>query len=123
MMFPTITSAWPLARAGKLRALGVTTLKRSSIAADVPTLAEAGLPGFEADLWQAVFAPAGTSPEIIRRLNAEIVKILLLPDVRERFASLGTEITLDSPDEVAALVRRDFVKWADIVKRTGAKVD
>src|SRR4030095_2614987 len=70
------TTAWPLAKAGKLRALAVTTAKRSSVAPDVPTLAESGLPGFEVGSWQGVFAPAGTPPEIVKRLNVEIVKIL-----------------------------------------------
>ena len=75
MTFDNITTAWTLAKAGKLRALAVTTAKRSSIAPDVPTLAEAGLPGFEVGSWQGVFAPAGTPPAIVKRLNAEIVKI------------------------------------------------
>ena len=75
MTFDNITTAWPLAKAGKLRALAVTTAKRSSVAPDVPTLAESGLPGFEVGSWQGVFAPAGTPPAIVKRLNAEIVKI------------------------------------------------
>ena len=84
MTFDNITTAWPLAKAGKLRALAVTTAKRSSVAPDVPTLAESGLPGFEVGSWQGVFAPAGTPPEIVKRLNAEIVKIINMPDVREK---------------------------------------
>jgi len=83
MTFDNITTAWPLAKGGKLRALAVTTAKRSAIAPDVPTLAEAGLPGFEVGSWQGVFAPAGTPPDIVKRLNAEIVKILNTPDVRD----------------------------------------
>ena len=84
MTFDNITTAWPLAKAGKLRALAVTTATRSSIAPDVPTLAESGLPGFEVGSWQGVFAPAGTPPDIVKRLNTEIVKILKLPDVSEK---------------------------------------
>ena len=84
MTFDNITTAWPLAKNGNLRALAVTTAKRSSIAPDVPTLAESGLAGYEVGSWQGVFAPAGTPPEIVKRLNAEMVKILNLPDVRRR---------------------------------------
>ena len=123
MTFDNITTAWPLAKAGKLRALAVTTAKRSSIAPDVPTLAESGLPGFEVGSWQGVFAPAGTPPEIVKRLNAEIVKALNLPDVREKLSGLGAEIVADSPEEFSALVKAEVVKWADVVKKSGAKVD
>jgi tripartite-type tricarboxylate transporter receptor subunit TctC len=123
MTFDNITTAWPLAKAGKLRALAVTTAKRSSVAPDVPTLAESGLPGFEVGSWQGVFAPAGTPPEIVKRLNAEIVKALNLPDVREKLGGLGAEIVADSPEEFSALVKAEVVKWADVVKKSGAKVD
>jgi tripartite-type tricarboxylate transporter receptor subunit TctC len=123
MTFDNITTAWPLAKAGKLRALAVTTAKRSSIAPDVPTLAESGLPGFEVGSWQGVFAPAGTPPEIVKRLNAEIVKALNLPDVRDKLSGLGAEIVADSPEEFSALVKAEVAKWADVVKKSGAKVD
>jgi tripartite-type tricarboxylate transporter receptor subunit TctC len=123
MTFDNITTAWTLAKAGKLRALAVTTAKRSSIAPDVPTLAESGLPGFEVGSWQGVFAPAGTPPEIVKRLNAEIVKILNMPEVREKLGGLGAEIVANSPEEFSALVKAEVVKWADVVKKSGAKVD
>jgi len=123
MTFDNITTAWPLAKSGKLRALAVTTAKRSSIAPDVPTLAEAGLPGFEVGSWQGVFAPARTPPAIIKRLNAEIVKILAMPDVREKLGALGAEIVADSPDEFAEFAKTEVVKWSDVVKKSGAKVD
>ena len=123
MTFDNITTAWPLAKAGKLRALAVTTAKRSSVAPEVPTLAESGLPGFEVGSWQGVFAPAGTPPDIVKRLNAEIVKALNLPDVREKLGGLGAEIVADSPEEFSALVKAEVVKWADVVKKSGAKVD
>ena len=123
MTFDNITTAWTLAKSGKLRALAVTTARRSSIAPDVPTLAESGLPGFEVGSWQGVFAPAGTPPEIVKRLNAEIVKALNLPDVREKLSGLGAEIVADSPEEFSALVKAEVVKWADVVKKSGAKVD
>ncbi len=123
MTFDNITTAWPLAKAGKLRPLAVTTAKRSAIAPDVPTLAESGLPGFEVGSWQGVFAPAGTPAPIVKRLNAEIVKILHMPEVNERLAGLGAEIVADSPEEFAALVKAEVVKWSDVVRKSGAKVD
>jgi len=123
MTFDNITTAWPLAKAGKLRPLAVTTAKRSSIAPEVPTLAESGLPGFEVGSWQGVFAPAGTPPEIVKRLNAEIVKILNMPDVKERLVALGAEPVGDTPEQFSAYVKSEVAKWSDIVKKSGAKVD
>ena len=123
MTFDNITTAWPLAKGGKLRALAVTTAARSPIAPDVPTLAESGLPGFEVGSWQGVFAPAGTPPEIVKRLNTEIVKILKLPDVSERLVGLGAEPVGNTAEEFTALVKAEVVKWADVVKKSGAKVD
>jgi len=123
MTFDNITTAWPLAKAGKLRALAVTTAKRSAIAPDVPTLAESGLTGFEVGSWQGVFAPAGTPAPIVKRLNAEIVRILHMPEVSERLAGLGAEIVADSPEEFAALVKAEVVKWSEVVRKSGARVD
>ena len=123
MTFDNITTAWPLAKAGKLRALAVTTAKRASIAPDVPTLAESGLPGYEVGSWQGVFAPAGTPPEIVKRLNAEIVKIINLPDVKEKLLGLGAEPVGNTPEEFAVLVKAEIVKWADVVKKSGASID
>lgn len=123
MTFDNITTAWPLAKAGKLRALAVTTAKRSPIAPDVPTLAEAGLAGYEIGSWQGVFAPAGTPVDVVKRLNAEIVKIINMPDVREKLVGLGAEPVGNTPDEFAALVKGEVVKWAAVVKQSGARVD
>jgi tripartite-type tricarboxylate transporter receptor subunit TctC len=123
MTFDNITTAWPLAKSDKLRALAVTTAKRSAIAPDVPTLAESGLPGYEVGSWQGVFAPAGTPPEIVKRLNAEMVKILNMPDVKEKLTSLGAEPAGNTPEEFGAMVKAEVVKWADVVKKSGAKVD
>jgi tripartite-type tricarboxylate transporter receptor subunit TctC len=123
MTFDNITTAWPLAKAGKLRALAVTTAKRSSIAPDVPTLAESGLNGYEVGSWQGVFAPAGTPPEIVKRLNAEIVKIINQPDVKEKLVGLGAEPVANTSEEFGALVKAEVVKWADVVKKSGAQVD
>ncbi len=123
MTFDNITTALPLAKAGKLRALAVTTATRSAVAPDVPTLAESGLPGYEIGSWQGVFAPAGTPPAIVQRLNAEIVKILNQPDVRQRLVALGAEPAPNTPEEFAAMVKSEVAKWGDVVRRSGAKVD
>ena len=123
MTFDNITTAWPLAKAGKLRPLAVTTAKRSAVAPDVPTLAEAGLVGFEVGSWQGVFAPAGTPPDIVKRLNTEIVKIINLPDVREKLLALGAEPVGDTSEQFGAYVKTEVVKWSDVVKKSGAKVD
>jgi len=106
-----------------LRALAVTTAKRSPIAPDVPTLAEAGLAGYEIGSWQGVFAPAGTPVDVVKRLNTEIVKIINMPDVREKLVGLGAEPVGNTPDEFAALVKGEVVKWAAVVKQSGARVD
>ena len=123
MTFDNITTAWPLAKSGKLKALAVTTAKRSPVAPDVPTLAESGLPGYEVGSWQGVFAPAGTPPEIVKRLNAEIVKIINMPDVQKKMIELGAEPVGNSSEEFAAFVKTEVVKWGDVVKKSGAKVD
>lgn len=123
MTFDNITTAWPLAKGGKLRALAVTTAKRSPISPDVPTLSEAGLAGYEIGSWQGVFAPAGTPPDVVKRLNAEIVKIINSPDVQKKLLELGAEPVANSPEEFSALVRTEVVKWGDVVKKSGAKVD
>jgi tripartite-type tricarboxylate transporter receptor subunit TctC len=89
----------------------------------VPTLAEAGLAGYEIGSWQGVFAPAGTPADIVKRLNVEIVKIINMPDVREKLVNLGAEPVGDTPEEFAALVKSEGAKWAAVVKQSGARVD
>jgi tripartite-type tricarboxylate transporter receptor subunit TctC len=123
MTFDNITTAWPLAKSGKLRALAVTTAKRSAVAPDVPTLAESGLVGFEVGSWQGVFAPAATPPDIVKRLNTEIVKIINMPDVREKLLALGAEPVGDTSEQFGAYVKTEVIKWSDVVKKSGAKVD
>ena len=123
MMLIGLTTGLPLAKSGKARALAVANPKRSALAPDIPTIAEAGVVGYEIGSWQGVFAPAGTPPAIVKRLNTEIVKALNLPDVREKLGGLGAEIVADSPEEFSALVKAEVVKWADVVKKSGAKVD
>jgi tripartite-type tricarboxylate transporter receptor subunit TctC len=101
----------------------VTTAKRSAVAPDVPTLSESGLAGYEVGSWQGVFAPVGTPPAIVKRLNAEIVKIINMPDVKEKLVGLGAEPVGNTPEEFSALVKTEVVKWAEVVKKSGAKVD
>jgi tripartite-type tricarboxylate transporter receptor subunit TctC len=119
--FDNIASALPHVKAGKLRALAVTTAKRSAVAPDVPTLAESGLPGYELSSWQAVFAPAGTPPAIVDRLYTEIAKILQRPDVQKRLTELGLDLSGMPPGELAALVKADVPRLGKIVKESGAK--
>ncbi len=123
VMFDNLPSSIEQVRGGNLRALAVTSAQRSPAIADKPTLAEAGLPGFEASSWFALFAPKGTPPEITSKLNQEVRKALEMPDVQKRYADLGGEIRMMSPDELMAYVRSEHEKWAKVVKTSGAKVD
>jgi tripartite-type tricarboxylate transporter receptor subunit TctC len=121
--FDNVASAIPHMKAGKLRALAVTTAKRSAVAPDVPTLAESGLAGYELSSWQAVFAPAGTPKPIVDRLYAEIAKILQMPDVQKRLTELGLDLSGMPPQELAALVKADVPRLGKIVKESGAKAE
>jgi tripartite-type tricarboxylate transporter receptor subunit TctC len=123
VMFDNLPSSIEQVRSGNLRALAVTSSKRSPAIPDKPTLAEAGLPDFEASSWFALFAPKGTPPEITSRLNQEVRKALETPELQKRFADLGGEIQPMSPDELMAYVRTEHEKWAKVVKASGAKVD
>jgi tripartite-type tricarboxylate transporter receptor subunit TctC len=123
MMFDAITTMAPNALAGQVRALATTGPKRSTVLPDVPTVAEAGVPGYEATIWLGVMAPAGTPQAIVDRLNAEIGKIVRRPDIRQAWAQQGAEPMPMSPSEFDAFLRRDIEKWADVVKISGAKVD
>lgn len=119
---PTLTGL-PQVNSGRLRALAVTTPRPSAIAPDVPTLAEAGLPGYEATLWYGLFAPAGTPREIVVRLSGEVVVILALADVRESLKQQGAEPAGNSPEEFAAFVKSEIAKWAGVVRASGARAD
>lgn len=110
-------------KGGKLRALAVTGLQRSPILPDVPTVAESGYKNFDASGWYGVLAPAGTPAPIIARLNAEITRILQLPEVRERLSSEGGEILGGSPERFASYLKTELAKWSQIVKDSGARVD
>jgi tripartite-type tricarboxylate transporter receptor subunit TctC len=123
VMFDNLPSSIEHAKAGSLRALAVTSAKRSPAMPDIPTLAESGLPGFEASSWFALFAPKGTPAEITTKLNQEVRKALDTPELQKRFADLGGELRPMSPDELMAYVRSEHEKWAKVVKASGAKVD
>ncbi len=123
LMFSTMPPALPHVKDGKLRALAVTSAKRSPAAPDLPTLDEIALPGFEANTWHGVVVPAGTPATIVARLNREIVAILHLPDVVERFSSQGAEALGSTPEEFAAYIRSETLKWAKVVRDSGAKAE
>ena len=120
-MFDQLTAGLPLAKAGKLKLLAVTSPKRSALSPETPTMAEAGVKGFEMVSWQAVYAPKGTPKPIVQRLNTEIVKVLKTPDVRDRMsATMGIEVVASSPEELTALMQKEIPRWADLVKKSGA---
>jgi tripartite-type tricarboxylate transporter receptor subunit TctC len=121
--FDNIATALPHMKAGKLRALAVTTATRSGVAPEVPTMAEQGLAGYELSSWQAVFAPAGTPAAIVERLYTEIAKILKLPDVSKRLSDLGLDLSGMPPTQLAALVKADVPRLGKVVKDSGAKAE
>jgi tripartite-type tricarboxylate transporter receptor subunit TctC len=123
MMFDNMPSALPVVKEGKLRAIGVTSSKRSASAPEIPTIAEQGLPGFEATSWFAVFAPAGTPRPVVEQLHAELVRIFNLPDVQQKLRTLGLDPILGGPDELARVQQAEIAKWAKVVKDSGAKAE
>jgi tripartite-type tricarboxylate transporter receptor subunit TctC len=122
LMFDNMPSALPMAREGKIRALAQTTATRSAAAPDIPTVAET-VPGFEATTWFALFAPAGTPRDTVARLNAEVLRVFKLPEVADRLKGLGLEPWLSTPEELARYQASEIVKWAKVVKDSGAKAD
>lgn len=122
VMFDNMPSALPMAKEGKIRALAVTTDKRSAAANDIPTVAET-VPGFEATTWFAMFAPAGTPKDVVAKVNAEMKRVFGLPDVQDKLKTLGLEASISSPEDLARLQAREITKWAKVVKESGAKAD
>jgi tripartite-type tricarboxylate transporter receptor subunit TctC len=123
IMFDNLPSSLALIKAGKLRAVAVTSLKRAPALPDVPTIAESGLPGFEASSWFGVLAPAGTPAPIVAKLNAEVNKWLQSPEGKEQLLAQGAEVAGGSPEQFVAHIRAETDKWAKVVKASGAKVD
>ena len=123
LMFDSLPSSMPFVRSGAIRALAVTTPRRSSALPEVPTVAEAGYPGFSMSTWYGVWAPAGTPGAVVQRLSGDIAAIVRLPDVRAQFDKLGAEPVGNTAAEFAAFTKAELVKWAAIVKQSGAKVE
>ncbi len=123
MMFDNIPSSLPHIRAGKLRALGVTGPKRSPLLPDVPTIAEAGVPGYESYVWFGIVAPTGTPPDIIAKLNAALAKAAVTPSFHDRLTEQGYDVLSSTPEQMASSIRNEIAKWGKIVKASGARVD
>ena len=123
MIFDNLPSALPLVKSGDVRAIAVTSATRSAAAPTIPTIAESGLPGFEASSWFALLAPAGLSRDMQLRINIETARVLALPDVREKLALLGLDVAPGTPESLATFIQGETVKWAKVVKESGAKLD
>jgi tripartite-type tricarboxylate transporter receptor subunit TctC len=123
LVFGNIAQSVPQIKAGRLHALGVTSARRAPVMPDVKTIAESGVPGFETSTWYGMLAPAATPRAVVEKLNAEIVRILQLPDVRERLAAEAFELPADTPDQFAAIIKAELARWARLVKETGARIE
>ncbi|MBC7803264.1 MAG: tripartite tricarboxylate transporter substrate binding protein [Candidatus Parcubacteria bacterium] len=123
VMFDNMPNVIGHVRAGKLRALAVTTAQRSPQAPEIPTVAEAGVPGYEQTAWFGVLAPAGTPREIVNRYNAEIVKVLNSPDVKERFGKQGVEVRTSTPEQFGEFLRAEVARWGKVIREAGIKAD
>ena len=123
LIFDSMPSAMPHVKSGKIRALAVTTAKRSPTVPELPTIAESGVPGFDISTWYGVWAPAGTPKDIVNKVSAEIAKALQQPAVRERLAALGAEPVGNTPEEFAAYCQSELAKWSKIVRESGARAD
>jgi tripartite-type tricarboxylate transporter receptor subunit TctC len=123
MIFDNMPSALPLVKSGELKAIAVTSAQRSAAAPSIPTIAESGLPGFEATSWFALLGPAGIPRDVQMRINAETLKALAMPDVKDKLAGLGLEPAAGSPEALATLIQNETAKWAKVVKESGAKAE
>jgi tripartite-type tricarboxylate transporter receptor subunit TctC len=123
VMMANLLSALPQAKAGRLRAFGVSSAKRAPVAPDIPTISEAGVPGYQVAQWFGVLAPAGTPGEIIAKVHGAVVRTLQDASVRERFVSDGAEPVGSTPEQFAAVIRADLNKWGKVIKATGIKLD
>ena len=123
LTFTDIAGGMPYIKAGKMRPLAIASKHRSTQLPAVPTMIEAGVPGFEASTWFAVFATGGTPQPVINRLNTEIVKSLQSPDMRDKLTNLGCEVVGNKPEELAAFLKAEMAKWSKVIKESGAKID
>ncbi len=123
LMFDNLTSISPHVKSGKVRGLGVSNRVRSPVFPEIPTIAEAGVPGYETTAWGGLVVPVGTPPAIVQKLNAEVNRALKSPSLKERYAAIDAEPVGGTPAEFAAFVKSETVKWADVVKKSGAKLD
>ena len=123
MMITDTATGLPQVKAGKLRAIGVSSAERSPLAPDVPTIAEAGMPGYDVSNWLGVLAPAGTRPDVLARLHAALGRAMATPALRAQLTELGIEPVFGTPEAFGALIRSEIPKWAAIVRSAGAKAD
>jgi len=123
VMFDQVPAVLPHVKAGRVRALAVTTARRSAAAPEVPTMAEAGVPGYEMTVWYSFMAPAGTPRDIIVKLNTELVKILNQPEFKQKMLAQGAELTSSTPEQLAETIRADLAKYAKLAKEAGATLD
>jgi tripartite-type tricarboxylate transporter receptor subunit TctC len=123
VMLESTNSITPFAKAGRVRALAVTSVKRTAALPDVPTVAEAGVPGYEATTWTGIVAPVGLPKPLVARLNAELVKAVASPTFKEKAAAIGSEPSSSTPEQFGAFIRSEHAKWGEVVRRSGARID
>jgi len=123
LMLESTNSITPFAKSGRVRALAVTSARRTPALPDVPTVAEAGVPGYEATTWTGIVGPVGLPKPIVARLNAELVKAVASPTFREKAAAIGSEPVSSTPEQFGAFIRSEYTKWGDVVRRSGARID
>ncbi len=123
MMFSNVSAALSHVKAGKIRGLAVSSRERLAAAPGIPTVAESGVPGFEAETWFGLLAPAGTPPEIVKRLNTDVLKALTKPDVKDKLGSLGLTIAGSTPERFSAYIKSEYGKWAKVIKDAGIKME
>jgi len=122
-MMEGLNSIAPHAKAGRVQAIAVSGAKRSAALPNVPTIAEAGVPGYEASTWNGIVAPVGVPKSIIAKLNAELNKALVSPTLRQRFAAVGADPVGGTSAQFGELIRKEYVKWGDVIRRAGAKIE
>jgi tripartite-type tricarboxylate transporter receptor subunit TctC len=123
MLFDQMATAVPHVKGGKVRALGVTTVARSPAMPNVPTIAEAGVPGYEMSAWFGLVGPPGMPRELVARIRTDFIRALAQPDVKERLASQGLDLVSNTPEQFTAFLKSELVKWAKVIKESGAQLD